>query len=116
MNDLTAAVALIERQLVAYNARDLDGFIACYSPDIKVLRMPTQEAAITGREALSEFYRTQRFNLDGLHADIVNRISMGNKVIDHEMVSGLTPDKAVELVAVYEVYDGLIKTVWFYYP
>lgn len=37
-------------------------------------------------------------------------------MIDHESVSGLTPDGSVELVAVYEVSNSLIKTVWFYYP
>ncbi|HSW82906.1 MAG TPA: hypothetical protein VLH12_05490, partial [Usitatibacter sp.] len=50
-----------------------------------------------------------------LHAEILSRIVMGNKVIDHERVSGIG-EKPLEAVAVYEVADGLIKTVWFFYP
>ena len=40
---------------------------------------------------------------------------LGNKVIDHERVVGIK-EVPIEAVAVYEVVDGLIETVWFFYP
>lgn len=110
------AVSLVERQLDAYNAHDLVAFIGCYAEDVKIFRLPAKEPAMAGRLALAQFYATQRFNLPELHADIVNRIVLGNKVIDHEAIRGLNPGEVVEVVAVYEIAEGLISTVWFHYP
>jgi hypothetical protein len=40
---------------------------------------------------------------------------MGNKVFDHELIHGLSPEP-IESVAVFEVKEGLIQTAWFYLP
>lgn len=109
----SAAVAVVQRQLEAYNARDLKRFLATYSDDIRIYRPPAPGPAMVGKEALAEFYATQRFNHLGLHAEIVNRMVLGNCVIDHERVSGLQP-QPFEVAAVYEVADGLIRAVWFH--
>ena len=106
--------ALAQEQLEAYNARDLARFLVCYAEDIRVFRMPATAPVLVGKAAFGEFYRTQRFNQAGLHAELLGRIAFGNKVIDHERIVGVgaTP---LEAAAVYEVKDGLIATVWFYY-
>ena len=83
------AEAVVQRQLDAYNARDLAAFVACYHDDVRVFRPPAPEPAIVGKSALTEFYRTQRFNLPALHAQVVNRIALGSRVIDHERISGV---------------------------
>jgi hypothetical protein len=77
--------------------------------------MPSSEPALARKAAFGEFYRTQRFNLPALRAEILQRIVIGNKVIDHERISGLA-EQPIEAVAVYEVADGLIDRVWFFYP
>ena len=107
-------VDLVQEQLEAYNARDLDRFAATYSETIRIFRMPAEEPAIAGKAQLADIYR-KRFSSPNLHAEIVNRIVLGNKVIDHERVVGIR-EAPVEAVAVYEVVDGLIETVWFFYP
>lgn len=112
----SAEVELVEKQLAAYNAHDLGAFIACYAENVEMFRLPAKEPVLTGQRALTEFYRTQRFNLPELHADIVSRITLGNKIIDHEAIRGLQPGEVVEIVAVYEIRDGLIQTVWFHSP
>ena len=105
------AVDVVQRQLDAYNARDLDRFVAEFSDTVTVYRMPATEPAIVGKVSFAEFYATQRFNRPGLHAEIVNRIVLGNKVIDHERISGVqaTP---FEMVVIYEVTDNLIQQLW----
>lgn len=103
--------AVVQRQVEAYNARDLERFLAAYSDDVRVYRPPAVEPAIDGKEAFSAFYATQRFNCAGLHAEIVNRIVLGNKVIDHERISGLR-EKPFEVAVAYEVVDGLIRCMW----
>ena len=105
---------VVQEQLEAYNARDLERFAATYADDIAIYRMPAVEAAIAGKAQLRETYR-KRFESPNLHADIVNRIVIGNKVIDHERVVGIK-EHPIEAVAVYEVTGELITTVWFFYP
>lgn len=103
---------VVQRQLEAYNARDLQRF-AAYSDEVEVFRPPAGEPTISGKLALAEHYATQRFNLVGLNAKIVNRIVLGNKIIDHERITGVR-EQSFDVAAVYEVVNGLIKSVWFY--
>jgi hypothetical protein len=108
------AVAVVDRQLAAYNARDLERFAATYSDDITIYRMPSAQPAIRGLQQLRETYR-QRFASPSLHAEILTRIVLGNKVIDHERVTGIG-ERPLEALAIYEVSGGLIRSVWFFYP
>jgi hypothetical protein len=101
-----------QRQLDAYNDRDLERFIAQYTDDVEVYRLPSAEPVLVGKLAFAEHYRTQRFSLPNLHAELVNRMVFGNKVIDHERVSGLG-DLPSEVAAIYEVTPHGICKVWF---
>ena len=108
-------VSFVQRQLDAYNARDLARFVREFRHDVVVFRLPDGKPSIVGREALAAHYRDNRFNLPDLHAELVNRMAFGNKVIDHERVSGIR-DTPLEALAIYEVSAGLIDRVWFFYP
>ena len=110
----TQLTDVVQRQLEAYNARDLERFVATYAEDIKIYRLPATEPAISGKAQLAEVYR-ERFSSPSLHAEILTRIVLGNKVIDHERVRGIR-ETPLEAVAIYEVVAGLIQTVWFVYP
>lgn len=105
--------APVQRQLEAYNARDLERFLAEYSDDVQIFRPPQVEPTITGKDALGAHYAANRFSLPGLHAELVNRMVLGNKVIDHERISGVRT-APFEAAAVYEIADGLIRRVWFF--
>jgi hypothetical protein len=105
--------AVVQLQLDAYNARDLHRFLAAYSDEVRIFRPPDAAASIVGKPALAEYYATQRFNLVGLNAELVNRMVLGDKVIDHERISGVR-ELPLEVAAVYEVAAGLIRTVWFF--
>jgi len=106
---------VVQRQLDAYNARDLAAFLATYRDDVTLYRPPATEPSLTGKTALGEYYAAQRFNLPALHADLIDRIAMGTKVIDHERIHGVR-DAPFEAVAVYEVRAGLIARAWFFAP
>ena len=103
----------VQRQLDAYNAHDLDRFVAEYADDVKVFRPPAAEPVLSGKAAFADHYARNRFTLPGLHADVVNRIVAGNKVVDHERIAGLG-DGIVEAIAVYEIDGERIRTVWFF--
>lgn len=103
----------VQHQLDAYNAHDLARFLEVYEDDVVVYRLPSKEPAFTSRGQLAEFYRTQRFNLPTLRAELMNRMVIGNVVIDHERVHGVR-DRPFEVAASYRVVDGLIRAVWFF--
>jgi hypothetical protein len=107
--------AVVQGQLEAYNARDLNKFLGFFAEDVQVTRMPNLEPSLTGKAALAEFYANNRFHLPNLAAKLVGRLVMGNKVFDHEQIFGVqtTP---FEIVVVYEVENGLIARMWSFNP
>lgn len=107
----TPAEAAVQRQLDAYNARDLERFLAEFSPQVRVFRPPAVAPAIEGIDALRAFYASERFNRPALHAELLGRMVIGNKVVDHERISGVR-DVPFEMVVVYQVVEGRIATLW----
>jgi hypothetical protein len=103
----------VQRQLDAYNALDLERFIAEYTDDVQVFRPPATVPVLSGKHAFAAHYAKNRFSLPDLHAELVNRMVAGNTVVDHERITGL-PDGPREAIAVYQVVDGRIGSVWFY--
>ncbi|WP_333606913.1 nuclear transport factor 2 family protein [Arsukibacterium sp.] len=110
---MTNSADPVQRQLDAYNAKDLAAFIACYHSDIAIYRMPATAPALIGLNALAAFYQTERFTVNALRAEVLQRMVVGNKVIDHERVYGMA-EQPYEVAVVYEVMDGLIINAWFY--
>lgn len=105
--------ALAERQLAAYNARDLDAFAACFSEDVEVYDFP-DGLSLKGREAFRARY-VERFTCEGLEAIAVHRAVIGDRVIDHERVwlEGRDTSAPIDLVVIYTARDGLIARVDF---
>ena len=104
---------MVQRQLEAYNAKDLPAFIACYHADVRIYRMPALEPAIIGKDALAHFYANERFTNAALRAEVLQRMVVGNNVIDHERVYGMS-EQPYEVMVVYQVQHGLILNAWFY--
>jgi len=107
--------AFAQRQLDAYNARDLERFVREYTEDVLVYRMPDPNPVLVGRAALAVHYRDNRFDLPDLHAKLINRMVFGNKVIDQEVVLGV-PGAPLDGAAIYEVTEHGISKVWFVGP
>lgn len=101
-----------QRQLDAYNARDLERFLVEYTDDVTAYRLPGGELVAAGKAAFGEHYRKNRFTLPKLHAELVNRMVFGNKVIDQERVHGVS-ERVMEVAAIYEVTPAGIRRVWF---
>ena len=109
-NNSETAEDVVNRQLDAYNARDIDKFVATYSEDIEIYNSKG-EMTMKGHEQLRKRYDSMFKNTPNLHCRIVNRIKINNKVIDNENVN--MNERVVEAVAIYEVVDGKIKKVTF---
>ena len=109
----TTPESVVQRQLEAYNARDIDALMATYADDAQQFEYPVT-LLTTGAAEVRE--RTAaRFREANLHARLLRRIVMGQIVIDHEEVTRTFPEGTgrIELVAIYEVRDGRIATARF---
>ena len=104
---------VVQGQLDAYNARDLEAFLAFYAEDVLVARHPGEEVIAQGREAMRTIYAGLFEDSPELHCALLERTVSGSMVIDHELVTGIRGGEPVRAVAIYEVADGLIRKVWF---
>jgi hypothetical protein len=106
------AEAVVQRQLDAYNDRDLERLGACYAHTALLFRHP-DELLASGIDEIRERMKS-RLREPNLRARLLNRITMGSFVIDHEQVTRTFPEGSgtMELVAIYEVLDGKIARQW----
>jgi hypothetical protein len=105
-------VELVQRQLDTYNVQDLDGFLACYAEDVVVADL-NGAVSSTGLPALRRRYAEMFAANPKNHARLVNRIAVGNTVIDHEDVRR-SPDSApFQVAAIYTIKDAKIARVDF---
>lgn len=104
--------AIVQAQIEAYNARDIDAFVGTYTEDAQVFEHPAKLLA-AGSAQLRERYAA-RFKEPNLHVTIVKRIVMGNVVVDHERVTRTFPEGTgvLDAVAIYEVQNGKIAKAW----
>lgn len=105
--------AVVQRQLDAYNARDVEALLATYATDAEHFEHPATPLARGADELRRRF--TARFAEPNLHARLLHRAVLGNLVVDHERVTRTFPEGPgwVELVATYEVTGGRIARAWF---
>lgn len=105
---------LAQQQLDAYNRSDLDGFVACYHPDVRVL--DGDEQSINGIEAFRVRYQAL-FSEWQFGASVPQRISLNAHCVDFEewwRIDPGTGERSEGHVLVrYEERDGLIGTVQF---
>jgi len=102
--------AAVQGQLDAYNRRDLAGFLEFYAEDIHGYRLGDETPLFAGKAAMGAHYAAAFQQLD-VRAALVNRIVVGNKVFDHERLTG-GGRPTFDAVVVFQVHDGLIRTVW----
>ena len=104
--------AVVQRQLDAFNARDIDAILAVYADDAELYEHPAKLVA-KGSVALGERF-TIRFQEPNLHATLLKRIVSGNTVVDHESVVRTFSEGPgrIELIMIYEVKDGQIAKAW----
>ena len=101
----------VQAQLEAYNARDVDAFVACYADDVVVEDGRGRELT-RGRAQLRDDYAQLFAQFPELHCEIVHRISVGEYVIDEEIVSGRGAE-SIHAAAIYRIEHGQIVHVRF---
>ena len=101
-----------QQQANAYNARDLEAFLSFYAPDVQAFTFPDRLMG-KGIDSMRRNYGRLFEQTPQLHVEIVNRMHLGNTVIDQELVRGMSSSGPVEVIAIYRVTDGRIDRVRF---
>ena len=103
---------VVQKQLEAYNERDIDGFMSTIAENVTFHNFSDGRLTIKGFNACREFYAGLFEASPKLHSTILTRTIFGNKVIDHERIVGRNGnDDVLELVLVYEVFNAKITKV-----
>ena len=105
------AVKIVDQQLAAYNARDIDAFVATYNDSVEIYS-PDGQLLMKGHTQLRNGYVDFFANTPALHCEILNRMTINNTVIDKEEVT-INDTTTIYGVAIYKVKDDKIQSVSF---
>jgi hypothetical protein len=98
---------VVGREHSAYEAHDLEAFLAMYSPTAQL--QTADGAVLRGRRSLREYYQP-RFVAGQCKTELIHRMTLGEWVVDqsisHDGDRGATPT-----IAFYRVSEGLITEV-----
>jgi hypothetical protein len=98
----------VQDQLEAYNAHDLEAFVACYAADA-VIRHADGRVLMRGHDEIRQRYQRLFEQNPDVTAEVPTRIRAGDWVVDEEKVR--LADRELHVAVGYEVRDGLIHAV-----
>jgi putative hydrolase of HD superfamily len=109
----TSPLAIVQAQLDAFNAKDIDALMRAYAPDAEQFSLHGERLA-TGHEEIRPRY-VARFAEPDLHARLLSRTVMGKFVTDLELITRNFPEGvgALEMLCIYEVEEGRIRRASF---
>ena len=109
----TSPLAVVQAQLDAFNAKDIDALMRAYAPDAEQFALHGERMA-RGHEEIRPRY-VARFAEPDLHARLLSRTVMGNVVTDLELITRNFAEGVgtLEMLCIYEVVDGRIRRASF---
>ena len=106
------AAIVVQKQLEAYNARDIDAFLATFSDDIVFFNFPKEET-FKGITQLREVFGNLFKNSPDLYCYIKDVIATDDMVIVHEKVRFRKNQVMQDYIAMYKVSNGKITELYF---
>lgn len=104
--------SIVQKQLNAYNARNADAFLECFSDSVRIYNFPNELRSSGIKEMGSLYQGFFEENLN-LYCRILNRTTLGNTVIDREYITGLDHAGPLNIIAIYKVNGSKIEEVYF---
>jgi acetyl esterase/lipase len=102
----TPASRVVGREHSAYEAHDLEAFLAMYSPTAQF--QTAEGKVLRGRRSLREYYQP-RFEAGQCKSELVHRMTQGEWVVDQSISHG--DGGPTPAIAFYRVQEGLITEV-----
>ena len=103
---------IVQRQVNAYNARNLDVFMDAYAKDARVHLGLDAGAKTLDPAEMRSTYDGLFQKAAGLHVQILKRMVMGDTIVDQERVTWDGAKEPVQGIAIYKVAQGRIAEAW----
>lgn len=106
---------IVQQQVDAYNARDLDRFMATYHPDT-IITLANGTEMMRGHETMRAVYGPLFAQSVHLRCEVPESIDLGKYVVLREVVTGMKFEgfpESLDIGVIYTVEDGLITRVQF---
>jgi len=87
---ISNVLEVIQRQLNAYNAKDVEGLLATYAPNAEQWTLNGERLA-SGHQEIRLRY-VERFAEPDLHAQLLSRMVVSEFVVDQELVTRNFPE------------------------
>lgn len=106
-------LAVVQAQLDAYNAKEIDALLASYAQDAEQYTLHGERLVKGHNEMRARFLA--RFAEPDLHARLLSRMVMAGVVVDLELITRNFPEGrgTVEMLCAYEVAGGRIQKASF---
>lgn len=103
----------VQKQLEAYNARDIDAFMRWWAEDCEYYAFPSTLLASGANEIRKR--HVERFKEPDLFGNLLARMVVGNMVVDHETVQRTFADGPgeIDVICIYQIEQGKIAKAWF---
>ncbi|HET9431272.1 MAG TPA: nuclear transport factor 2 family protein [Chitinophagaceae bacterium] len=103
---------IIEKQMRAYDDRDIDNMMAVFSEDIKIINFSDSKTIVDGIDECRKMYTELFKHSPNLRAEIIKTISFDNKVIVQEYIHGRNgSSEKMEQVIIFEVNNKKINRI-----
>ena len=112
---MSAMADPVQAQLDAYNARDIEAFLSCYTEDC-VGEDGGGVRIVAGHAEMRLRYTKLFGDAPTLHCTLVHRIRIADYVIDEESISGRVAagSELRHAVVIYRLRGDLVEHVRFY--
>ena len=108
--DSQSPVQLVQSQLEALNRHDLIAFTSVVAEDISV----TDEGGsvlLAGKAMFTDWYAEHFAEHPSLKADLLDRMALGDWVIDEVMVTGYSDNRQHHLISIIRIQSGRIESI-----
>jgi len=103
---------VVQAQLERYNARDIEGFMALMATEVFIDDFDSGKKMATHFGAVKNTYDSLFEASPSLHSELLSRMVIGNRVIDHEKITGRFGNpNDIRLVVIYTVEKGKINRI-----
>jgi len=104
------ALQVVQEQLDAYNAGEIDRFMSVFADSISFVDFKTGRLSLEGKDQVRQRFDDYFAASPNFQSNLAGRIHFDNVVIDHEKITGSRgSEEMFEIVMIYEVNeDGKI--------
>lgn len=101
---------IVDAHLEPFNNRELEKLASAFSENV-IVGLYQKDTTTVGKESLKSGYEKFYKRIKNSHIEVLNRITVGDYVIDYELA--ITNGEEEKQAAVYSTKDGLIASMFF---